>query len=210
MMTENHAPDETLSPVRKRMTFRRFCLIAGIVLLSLAVLLLVFWQWTLHRDAERLSYYVESIYARMPQIESAVPEKRANNAMPSLVIDDESFSAVLTFPRQRAEFPLGSSFRAHGGYPCRYTGSVYDNSLVIRGTNRPGQLDFIRELSVGDRIFVTDMTGARYTYTVSDILYVRSVDADFSADGLSDLTLLVDNVYAFETIQFRCRFGGNG
>lgn len=191
----------------RRNVFRNTFLTVGVILLASSLALLLVWQWTIARDTQRMDEVLRVLREVTPAPYSAVAESRTDNTMPSLSVYGESFTAILTFPERDAEFPVGSSFRSHGRYPCRYTGSVYDSSLVIRASNRPGQLDFLADLCVGERVSVTDMTGARYSYTIAEIEYGASV-ADNAADDPYALTLFVDNLYAVETVCIRCRAGG--
>ena len=76
--------------------------------------------------------------------------------------------------------------------------------IIFRSFDNCRQYNFYRDISVGDDVFFTDMTGNRYAYKVSDLRYEKH--ADETAFGRKDapLTLFVKNEYAFEYIIVFC------
>lgn len=177
-------------------------------MLGLSVLLFGVWLWRGSRDAENAARYAAVLQDMIPESYPAVPETRGNNVMPSLCIDGENFSALLSFPAFDAVFPVGDSWDTSLPYPRRWTGSIYDGSLIVGATNRSGQLDFVREINVGDAIWITDMTGARYVCTATDIRYRDSADRDALLGFDGDLILFVKNIYSFEYVIIQCAFAG--
>lgn len=186
---------------------QRFCLGAGVFLILLSVAALVLWQTSTHRNAEKAAEYVDTLHALIPGPQSAVIEPRLDNAMASLNIDGQDFTAIIEIPVCGAVLPVGSSWDTTNKYPCRYDGSIYDSSLIIGTSNLKGQFDFVKELSVGDFVYVTDMTGNRYSYNVSDIRYTDHAGNDLLYTG-NDLTIFVKNHYAFEYIMIHCNATG--
>lgn len=187
---------------------RKICFYMGIVFILLALITLIVWQIFVNNNAEKLSYYADTLYEIIPTPYSAVVEERSNNVMPSLSIDGRDFIVLLEFFGYDSVFPVGAVWEDSFRYPCRYTGSIYDNSLIIGGTNQKGQFTFVKEISVGDRIFLTDMTGAKYSYTVADIKYSAAADNEILLDNNNDFTIFVKNMYAFEYIIIRCNSTG--
>lgn len=134
------------------------------------------------------------------QLESRLPGRREGDvhnysdpAMPVLQIHGTDFVGLLEVPSFGVTLPIGNSWSstAAARYPCRFLGSAYDNSLILGGANRKGQLDFCEKLDLGDRITVTDMTGTEFSYEVVRIDRRDSADiATLQEDG-SDLTLFV-------------------
>ena len=52
------------------------------------------------------------------------------------------------------------------------------------------------------------MTGNRYGYVVADIRYTRHAGEETPDSREADLTLFIQNVYAFEYIQIYCKVPG--
>ena len=124
--------------------------------------------------------------------------------MPSLNVDGNDFVGILEFEEAGCSFPVGSDWGKSQQFPCRYYGSVYDGSLVVGATNQNGQITFVKELSVGDTIYFTDMTGNRYRYSITDIIYRDHADNGDLISDTVDLSLFIKNIYAFEYIIIKC------
>ena len=187
-----------------KLSFRSICLIVGIVLILLSMSLLIFWQSRIKRNAEALSVYVQTLEELIPEVQSAVVEPRVNNAMPSLNVYGNNFIAILELPANDASLPVGASWSDMDAYPCLYTGSAYDGSLIVGTSNQKGQFDFVKEISVGNAVYVTDMTGNQFSYKVTDIQYCDHADNQTLSSESDDLTIFVKNIYAFEYIIIRC------
>ena len=188
----------------RKFSFRSICLIIGIVLILLSMSLLIFWQSGIKRNAEALSVYVQTLEELIPEVQSAVVEPRVNNAMPSLNVYGNNFIAILELPANDASLPVGALWSDMDAYPCLYTGSAYDGSLIIGTSNQKGQFDFVKEISVGNAVYVTDMTGNQFSYKVTDIQYCDHADNQTLSSESDDLTIFVKNIYAFEYIIIRC------
>jgi len=88
-------------------------------------------------------------------------------------------------------------------YPKRFSGTVYDNSLVIGGYYCKGQFDCLTRLDNGNIITVTDMTGAQFSYEIKDIIRKKDVDSKFLNNNSFDITLFVYSPKSFDYIIVR-------
>ena len=183
---------------------QKICLIAGIALLAVAAVVLIAWQWGIHSANEKAAYYVQSIQALTPQAQSAVPEPRRDNTMPVLSIDGTDFAGVIEMPRFGSALPVGAQWGKVSKYPCLFDGSAYDSTLQIGASSQAGQYDFYRDISVGDSVFFTDMAGNRFSYRVTDIRYEKHADQAALQQVDADLTLFIQNIFAFEYIVIFC------
>ena len=138
--------------------------------------------------------YVQTLEELIPEVNPAVIESRVNNAMPSLNVHGNNFIAILELPANNASFPVGAAWADMNAYPCLYTGSAYDGSLIIGTSNQRGQFEFVKEISVGDNLYVTDMTGERFSYEVADIQYSDHADNQALCSESDDLTIFVKNM----------------
>ena len=80
--------------------------------------------------------------------------------------------------------------------PCRYWGSVYDNSMVILGHNYLDHFGRLKSLELGDPIQFVDADGNIYRYEVVQQETLEKTDVDAMLDSPYDLTL------------FTCAHGG--
>lgn len=193
----------------KKLSPRIICLGVGILLIVLSVVLLIFWQWSIKRSADNISEYVKALDELIFEVRPAVIEARVNNTMPSLGACGKNFIAILELPANNASFPVGAMWDDVNDYPCLFSGSAYDGSLVIGTSNQRGQFDFVKEVDVGNTVYLTDMVGDRFSYEVVDICYSDHADIESLYSESDDLTIFVKNIYAFEYIIIRCTARGS-
>lgn len=182
----------------------RVCILAGVLMILVSAVWLMSRLYTAQVHAEQLRTYAEALCRHIPEPQPAVIGHRTENRMPSLGIEGEDFIAVLDIPAWNAVFPVGASWGEQEKFPCRFDGSAYDGTLILGTNNRKGQLDFVKEISVGNVLYLTDMTGARFAYTVKDIRYSDHADGSVLYEEEYDLTIFVKNLYAFEYILIFC------
>lgn len=191
--------------MKKRPGIQKISLVTGCILIVCSLILLASWQFSISGAAKKSSDYVETIRTLIPESEPAVPEEKSNNTMPVLSVDGIDFMGIMEFPEYDSAFPVCGDWNGKLLYPCRYSGSIYDGSMKIGATTQKGQLDFYREISVGDVVYFTDLTGNRYSYEIADILYRKHADNEMLDNDESDLTLFIKNLYAFEYVIIHCK-----
>ena len=193
---------------QKRSIFQSICLLAGAVMMAAALVTLVFWQWNIHASAKAAVEHVHTLRTLIPEPQGAMPEARRDNSMPVLSLEGEDYIGILEIPAFGSVLPVGADWGNITRYPCCFSGSVYDGSIRIGATTQAGQYDFYRDISVGNALYFTDMTGNRYGYVVADIRYTRHAGEETPDSREADLTLFLQNVYAFEYIQIYCKVPG--
>lgn len=57
---------------------------------------------------------------------------------------------------------------------------------------------------MGDTLFYTDMEGNRFSYAVTGIRHAQHADQSTLRQSDADLTLFIQNIYAFEYILIFC------
>ncbi|MGN1020500.1 MAG: sortase, partial [Aristaeellaceae bacterium] len=89
-------------------------------------------------------------------------------AMPEQVIDGLAYIGVMTIPKLGLELPVISewSYPNLKFAPCRFTGSVYRNDMIICGHNYLSHFRRFVEMEDGDEILFTDMDGNLFRYEV--------------------------------------------
>lgn len=189
----------------KRPGIQKISFVTGCVLIVCSLILLTSWHVSISVAAKKSSYYVETLRTLIPEPEPAVPEEKGNNAMPVLSVDGVDFVGLMELPEYDTVLPVCGAWNGRLLYPSCYAGSIYDGSMKIGATTQKGQFDFYREISVGNSIYFTDMTGNRYSYKIADILYRKHADNGTLDYNGSDLTLFIKNLYAFEYVIIHCK-----
>lgn len=192
----------------KRISPRKIILLIGCLLIVCSLGLLIWWQATVHTAGNKSEEYAKILSEAIPEPQNAVLEERSDNMMPVLALDGMDFVGILEFPLYDTVLPVCAQWDTKLLYPSCYTGSVYDGSLKIGATTQKGQFDFYREISVSDTLYFTDMTGNRYAYEVSDIVYRNHADNETLSDNESELTIFIKNIYATEYVIIRCNAKG--
>jgi len=183
----------------------RLLTVLGICLMAGAVLAVVLSQFARQNATRQATQTVAQLQALMPPIHSSSPDDRVNMQMPQLELDGVSYAAIVELPLYETCLPVKAQWSGNVTQcPCRFSGSIYDGSLIIGGSDQPGQLDFMKLITGGDTVYVTDMTGGRYRYTVTDILKTTDVShGNLSAED-ADLVLFARNTYGFDYTVVRC------
>lgn len=118
--------------------------------------------------------------------------------MTEVEIDGYAYIGYLTIPKLELELPIMADwdYTRLRIAPCRYTGSVRGEDLVIMAHNYASHFGNLSKLTEGDSVIFTDMDGVVTAYQViaQDILNPYAVEEMTSGDF--DLTL------------FTCTYGG--
>ena len=183
---------------------KRVCLVAGIILLVGAILSLAFWRWNIESSIKKAEGYVRTLTALIPQPQDAVLEERRDNTMSVLSVDNTDFVGIIELPEYELVLPVGAEWGSSSTHPCLFSGSIYNGTIQIGATTQKGQLDFYRELSLGDAVTYTDMEGNRYTFEIIDIEYEKQINESTLRREDTALTLFIKNIYSFEYVVVFC------
>lgn len=177
-------------------------------LLLLGSVLFVFWmQYSEKRNIEKSQNIVEEMYALMPQVTDGAPDDRFNVMMSTVEINHESFAGIIEVPAYERTLPIYGKWEKSKvtRFPCRYLGSMHDGSLIVGGCDNEGQFDFIKRISNGDKVFVTDTTAVRYSYHVTDIRRTKDVSTKNLSKVDADLILFAKNSYSMDYTVVYCK-----
>ena len=118
--------------------------------------------------------------------------------MPVVEIDGYGYIGFVGIPTLQKELPVMAdwSYPQLKSAPCRYTGNLYSDNMVIMAHNYSHHFGSLQNLRAGDIITFTDMDGytVRYEVVALDVLEPTAVE-EMTA-GEFDLTL------------FTCTYGG--
>ena len=175
----------------------------GAILVIASIGLLVYSMRGYEIDTNNAIVQIEKL---LPKITQSVPQEKGNNAMSSMEIDGESYVALLEMDMYKFKMPVRSVWdeKAVEAVPCRYSGSIYNNTLVIAATDAEGQMDFVNSVNTGDRLTVTDMRGEQFSYKVVKVENSNTAtDEELNTDEF-DLTIFLEYSGPTDYLFIRC------
>lgn len=177
-------------------------------------------------DASRAGEASGAVLERvLPQIrkDPAPPEGRILNAqtreieypdyvldpqreMPTVTLDDSRFIGVLEIPDLHIRVPVCDECTDENLRiaPCRYSGSIYLEDMVICAHNYAPHFGTLGSLRLGARVCFTDMDGNAFPYVVSEIETLGAEQVAEMCAGDYPLTLFTCTVGGQARIAVRC------
>lgn len=142
----------------------------------------------------------------LPDRTFGVSGEYSDSVMPVLEINGTDYVALLEIPAHGVVLPVSDRWDSVGLFdsPARFSGSAYDKSLVIGGTDHPGQFGFCDEIEHDTVLNITDMTGTQFSYIVSRIDRSKNAQMQWLQKEACDLTLFCRSAYSMEYIAVRC------
>lgn len=197
---------------------------AGLILVTAAVLLLVYNLWDGHRARESeeaiLAEYLqenkkasESPDASDKEDEQNIPDYILNPDMdmPEYTLKslgDVVCIGILEIPALNLELPVISSwsYSSLRLAPCRYSGSAYKGNLVIAAHNYQSHFGGLRTLPEGSEVFFTDAVGNRFSYYVAVTEALTPWSVDDMTSGEWPLTLFTCTLDSQNRVTVRCEY----
>lgn len=175
----------------------------GAILVVASIGLLFFNMRGYDIDTDSAIVQIEKL---LPNITQSVPQEKGNNAMSSMEIAGESYVALLEMDMFKFKMPVRSVWdeKAVEAVPCRYSGSVYNNTLVIASTDEKGQMDFVNNINTGDRLNLTTMRGEQFSYKVVKVENSNTATAEELNTDEFDLTIFVEYSGHTDYLFIRC------
>ena len=119
-------------------------------------------------------------------------EQPTEPVMETAVVDGMSYIGYLSIPDLNIELPVMAdwSYPNLKTAPCRYTGNLYTDDLIIAAHNYASHFGKIGTLPIGAELIFTDVKGQKHEYAVCEIVQLPGTaveDMQFGDDW--DLTL---------------------
>lgn len=197
---------------------------AGLILVTAAVLLLVYNLW----DGNRARESEEAILAEYLQENkkaSELPDASDNEEgqnVPDYLLDPDmdmpeytlsslgnvACIGILEIPALDLELPVISSwsYSSLKLAPCRYSGSAYKGDLVIAAHNYQSHFGGLRTLPEGSEVFFTDAVGNRFSYYVAVTEALTPWSVDDMTSGEWPLTLFTCTLDSQNRVTVRCEY----
>ena len=126
--------------------------------------------------------------------------------MPVSVIDGYEYIGKIYFPTLDLTLPVISNVgnKRLKKAPCRYSGSVYTDDMIIGGHNYITHFGRINRLRYGDEVVFTDIDKNEFRYSVIGMETINGSDADSLLSGDWDLSLFTCTMSGRSRITVRC------
>ena len=113
-------------------------------------------------------------------------------------LEEAGCIGIIEIPSINIKLPVLStwSYSLLKKAPCRYSGSIYLDNMVIAAHNSEAHFKKLSNLQEGDIVTFTDAVGNVFTYTVAGIELLQPDEVDNMTNGQWPLTL------------FTCTYGG--
>lgn len=172
---------------------------AGLLLIAAALFLSVYNEWESHEARDSARQVIAQLCDALPTEAgepTTLPDVRRE--MPVKTINGRDYIGVLSIPSLELELPVISQwdYPALKVAPCRYSGSLYQDNLIICAHNYASHFGKLKELQPGDAVLFTDMDEHVVTFQVVERETLNPMDTEGMEAGDWDLTL------------FTCTIGG--
>lgn len=186
-------------------------MIIGAVMILGAVALVGYNAW----EEERASSSVDDL---LPKIEQMIDENLnaqagtppATKDMATVTVDGNTYVGVLKIPSIGLDLPVLStwSYPLLKISPCRYSGSLSGEALVIAGHNYARHFGKLVNMKVGDDIYFTDVNGLVYEFVMVESEPLQKTQIEEMTSDDWDLTLFTCDYKARLRIAVRCKMIG--
>lgn len=177
-------------------------IIIGLLMILAAFSLTGYNIWDNMRAAIASNEILAELYKA---IENNKPEKHGAE-MPELEIDGEFYVAVIQIPDLNLTLPVISSCSENNLRiaPCRYSGSIYTNDLVIAAHNYRSHFGQLDNLSEGAEITIVDFAGDSFTYKVAGVEVLQETAVEEMTSSGWDLSLFTCTIGGKARVTVRC------
>lgn len=126
--------------------------------------------------------------------------------MPIKTVDGVDYIGVLSIPSLELELPIINewSYQNLKIAPCRYSGSAYNQSLVICAHNYASHFGNLEKLDIGEKITFTDVDGNVFYYKVASMEVLSPSATEEMEESEYPLTLFTCNITGRSRITLRC------
>lgn len=192
--------------------------ICGGLLLAAALCTAGYHLWDESRASDSAKAAVRQIEEQITLPEPVFPEEEEQSnfissspvpqveKMPVLELDGNQYIGTLELASMGITLPVMSewSYPKLKLSPCRFSGSVYQDDLIIAGHNYSSHFACLKDLDVGDEIIFTDAEGRVFSYIVSGQQLLDPMGLDVLEAGDWDLTLFTCTISGKYRVCVRC------
>ena len=181
--------------------------VLGIVLVLSSAVLFVFSNYIQGKYEENSQEIVAEMKKMIPPAKDGYTDDYRKSSMSVLEINGEDFIGIIDVPGNEKTLPICAYWDKNNvaKHPCRYTGSIYDGTLIIGGYDNSSQFAVIKTLAIGQTVEITDVSGVVYSYIVKDVEENQQATNENLKNKSCDLSLFVKNTETNDYVIVRCK-----
>lgn len=142
----------------------------------------------------------------VPEYSEVLVPNLTQKTMPVVEIDGHEYVGFVRIPALELELPVMAdwSYSKLRISPCRFSGDMYSDDLVIMAHNYIQQFGGLSDLRVGDAVIFADMDGVSREYVVTALDVLESTAVEEMTAGVYDLTLFTCTYSGQSRVTVRC------
>ena len=178
----------------------------GVIFLALGfILLIIAGSWYIYnvvedKNAEKRS---ADILNKLDNIQNA----DVDNNQQVITVDGDAFCGKVIIEKLNIELPVYDewNYKRLKSAPCRYTGSIATNDIIIAGHNYKSHFASLNKLKIDDEIKFIDPHGKLYQYTVCELTTLDGTAVSDMQSGGWDFTLFTCTKSGEQRVTVRCK-----
>jgi len=177
----------------------------GVVFLSIGcILILIACGWYVYNIVEdkNAGQYASEI---LNEFDEAQNEKTDKNA-PVITVDGDAFCGKVIIEKLSVELPVYDEWNYDRlkSAPCRYTGSIDTNDIIIAAHNYESHFGALNKLVIGDKVEFIDAYGKLHLYEVCELITLDGTAVSDMQSGGWDFTLFTCTKGGEQRVTVRC------
>ena len=178
----------------------------GIIFLLIGViLLLVAGGWYVYNIIEdkNAGEYATEILNKLNTAQNDNTDKNS----PVITVDGDAFCGRLIIKKLDVELPVYDewSYARLKSAPCRYTGSVNTNDIIIAAHNYKSHFGRLNKLIIGDEVEFIDAYGGSHLYEVCELTTLDGTAVEDMHSGGWNFTLFTCTKGGKQRVTVRCK-----
>lgn len=179
----------------------------GIIFLLLGcMLLLIAGGWYIYNIMEDKSAGQQSAEILEKLNDKQIDTEDINEDAPVIIVEGDVFCGKVIIEKLGIELPVYDewNYTRLKTAPCRYTGSIATNDIIIAAHNYKSHFGSLSKLQIGDEVKFTDAYGTAYYYEVCELSTLDGTAVSDMQSGGWDFTLFTCTKGGKQRVTVRC------
>lgn len=183
----------------------------GILLVLIGLLLIAYsvnLGISIFNDEKNASFVNNEVIKELHTIiDEKTPDFSDKDDLPSIEIDGNRYLGIIEVPSVQMSLPVYKDWdydKLKIG-PCLYTGSFYNNDMIIMSHNYSNQFDLLKKTNLEDIIYFISADKVIYTYKIEYVETLEPTQVEYLETKTDwDLTLFTCNFQGITRHVIRC------